>query len=296
MYYNNQTIIFNDGKFVKASDAKTDLYSQTIHYGVGVVEGLRAYQTAQGTQIFKAGEHFDRFHHSAKSLDIKLSYSVEELTHICYRLLEENNLSSAYIRPLLYVGANMDMITSDETHLMITAWKWENYRGKEPANVMISSYQRIHPKSCNVDAKITGHYVNSVLAVNEAKSKGFDDAILLDNNGFVAEGSSSNLFYEKNGELFTPPLGNIVPGITRQTVFEIAKEMGVKVIEKLFTPEKLYEADGAFFSGTASEIAQIKSVNKQKFLKKWENTLGYEVQMKYHQVVRLSEFQTYSII
>ncbi len=296
MYYQPKTILFHNGNFVKASEAQTNLFSQSLHYGIGVIDGLRAYQTTEGPQIFKASQHYERFLASAEKMNIRVDYEVEELIHLSYRLLEENNLASAYIRPLVYLGANMDMETSDEVNILLTAWKWENYRGSDPLDIMISSYQRLNPKSSFLDAKITGHYVNSVMAINEAKHHGYDAALLLDENGFVAEGAGSNFFYEKDGMLYTPPAGHILPGITRGTVFELAKELGVKVIEKLFTPREMENADVAFFTGTASEIAPIKSVNGHKFQRDWEDTIGREIQVKYHQRVILKDYDSYSII
>jgi branched-chain amino acid aminotransferase len=289
-------IVFNNGRFVKASKASATLYSQSLHYGVAVIDGLRAYETNQGKQIFKPKEHFERFIRSAQKMAIHIPYSVEELIQFSYRLLELNDISSAYIRPLAYVGTSMELETSQEVNVMIMTWIWENYRGSDALDVMVSSYRRLHPQTVLIDAKVSGNYVNSVLAMNEAKSKGFDAAILLDNSGFVAEGAGSNFFYEKDGILFTPPAGNILRGITRATVFELAKEMGVKVVEKLFLPQILEEADAAFFSGTASEISRIKSVHHKAFEKKWEDTIACAIQARYRQRVVLGEYHSYSII
>lgn len=296
MYYNSNSIIFHNGKFVNAVNANTDLYSQSLHYGIGIIDGLRAYQTPEGPQIFKAREHYDRFLASAEKMNIQLPFCQEELIQLSYRLLDLNRLSSAYIRPLAYLGINMEMETSSEVNLVLSAWKWENYRGNDSLDVMVSSFQRMHPKSSHIDAKITGHYVNSVLAINEAKNKGYDAALLLDNQGFVAEGAGSNFFYEKDGILYTPPAGNILPGITRATVFELAKALQVKVVERLFTADEVKEADGAFFTGTASEITCINSLNGQNFKKSWEDTIGCEIQTKYHQQVVLADYDSYSII
>lgn len=296
MYYHQSTIVFHNGSFTQANQADTNVYSQSLHYGIGIIDGLRAYQTNEGPQIFKAREHYERFLNAARAMHIRLNYSVEELIQITYQLLEKNHLSSAYIRPLVHLGANMEMQTSTEVQLLIAAWKWENYRGNDPLDVMVSSFQRLHPKSTFIDAKITGNYVNSVLAMNEAKQAGFDEAILLDNQGYVSEGAGSNFFLEKNGTLITPPLGSILPGITRATVFELAYELGIQVQEKYFTPEEMQEADGAFFTGTASEIACIKSVNRHNFRKNWKDTAGYEIQRKYHQRVLLGDYDQYSII
>ena len=156
MYFNKSTIVFLDGEFVKANSVKTGLYSQTMHYGNGVFEGIRSYNTSDGVQIFKAKEHFDRLHYSAGKMHIKLDISSEEMEHAAYKVLEKNNLTDAYIRPLVYLGENMSLTPTDVVHVAIVAWKWGNLFGDEMLNVMISSYQRPNPKSCHVDAKVTG--------------------------------------------------------------------------------------------------------------------------------------------
>ncbi len=294
--YPKTNLIFHNGAFVQAQEANTSVYSQSLHYGVGVIDGLRAYQTPEGTQIFKAQAHYERFIDSAQRMDIKIPYSSEELVQLSYRLLEYNKLQCAYIRPLVYVGINMDMETSPETNIVLTSWNWENYQGGSPLDLMVSSYRRLHPSSSMVDAKITGNYINSVMAINEAKQNGYDAALLLDANGFVAEGAGSNFFYEKDQVLYTPPKGTILPGITRATVLDIARELQVPVVEKYFQVDDLKEADAAFFTGTASEISQIRSVNGHTFRLNWEETIAREIQLKYHQLVTLADFDRYAII
>lgn len=296
MYYNENTTIYLDGKWIKAKDASTDLYSQTLHYGSGVFEGIRSYKTEDGTLVFKAKEHYERLKYSAEKMHIKLDLSVEELTKLTYELLEKNNLENAYIRPLVYLGANMSLQPTDKVHVMLCAWEWGRYLGDSQLKLMTSSFQRPNPKATHIDAKITGHYTNSILATTEAKNNGFDEALLLDMNGKVAEGPGANFFYEKDDKLYTAPLGNILAGITRQTIFEIAKDLGIEVIEKYFTPEDVYQADGAFFTGTAAEVAGIESLDNNEFNFKWEDTLGKTLSDAYLFRVQKREFKNYMLI
>lgn len=295
MYYTENTTLFLNGKFVKAKDATTDLFSQTLHYGYGTFEGIRAYQTVHGLKIFKAHEHFERLRRSCALVGIPFDYTAEELTQISYQILEKNNLKDAYIRPLVYCGPNMSLTAPKEVSLMIAAWEWGKYLGDQLVRVCISSYQRPNPKSVKVEAKVCGHYVNSIIATTEAKQRGFDEALMLDMNGFVAEGPGANFFFEKDGVLYTPPLGNILPGITRQTVLEICKEMDMPVEEKYFRPEELFEADSAFFCGTAAEVIGIESIEGQTFSKSWKSSMGAVVQEAYKCIV-LDKSYSYVIV
>ena len=296
MYYNEKTKVFLNGKWVKAKDASTSLYDQTLHYGNGVFEGIRAYDTEDGVQIFKAKEHFERLLYSAEKMHIKLNYSVEELTKISYDLLKKNKLKDAYIRPLVYLGANMSLQPTEEVNVFICAWEWGKYLGDSLLNVMTSSFQRPNPKSCFVEAKVVGHYTNSILATTEAKHKGFDEALLLDAQGNVAEGPGANFFYEKDGVLYTCPLGNVLAGITRATVLDLAKDLKYSVVEKYFTPEEVKGADGAFFTGTAAEVAGISSLDNVKFKLKWEETMGYTLSKMYKQRVAFREYNSFYLV
>lgn len=289
MYYNNSTEIYLDGKFVKANEATTDLYSQTLHYGYGVFEGIRAYATESGTHVFKSKEHYDRLKNSAEHIDIPFDYDVDELVAVTQELLQRNNLSDAYIRPLVFCDPNMTLARPNNVSIMISAWEWGAYLGDKQLRVFTSSYCRPHPRSIKIEAKVCGHYVNSILATNEAKDKGYDEALLLDNDGYLAEGPGANLFFEKDGVLFTPQLGNILPGITRATVLELAQELEIKVKQGLFSPKELALADSAFFCGTGAEVIGIKSVDDTKFPKEWHDTLGKKIQDAYSQLVRKSE-------
>ncbi len=296
MYYNDNTEVFFNGEWLKAKDVMVSPYVQTMHYGSGAFEGIRSYETPDGTRIFKAEEHYKRLLYSAEKMYLKVNYSVDELTSLTYQLLKKNNLGNAYIRPLIFAGANMSLTPTDEVHVMLCAWEWGKYLGDKLLDVTISSYERPNPKSCHVDAKVTGHYVNSILATTEAKQKGFDEALLLDAHGNVAEGPGANFFFEKDEVLYTSPLGNILPGITRATMFELCDELGFKLVEKYFTPEEVKGADSAFFTGTAAEVAGIASLDRVPFKLKWEDSLGAILQAKYTRRVAFNEYGNFSLV
>lgn len=285
MYHNSDTVLFLNGNFLRASEASTNLYGQTLHYGNGVFEGIRAYNTAKGTRIFKAREHYERLLYSAKVMHIQVPYSVQELEDISYELLRQNNLSDAYLRPLVYLGENMTLSPTNDVYVSMMAWGWGKYLGDKMLRVGLSSFQRPNPKSCFVEAKVVGHYTNSILATTEAKNKGYDEALLTDMNGFVAEGPGANFFYEKDKVIYTAPLGNILAGITRATVLEIAAKLGYKVVERYFTPEELWSADSAFFCGTAAEVIGIASIDDYEFPLPWADSLGVVIQQYYQQLV-----------
>lgn len=291
MYYTENTLIYLNGEFVKAHEAKVGLYNQTMHYGNGVFEGIRSYKTEDGVRIFKAKEHFDRLHYSAKTMGIPLAISSEELEHITYALLEKNGLEDAYIRPLVFMGDNMSLQTNEDVNVVIMVWEWGKYLGDRMLNVMLSSFERPNPKACFVEAKVVGHYTNSILATNEAKSKGYDEALLCDANGNVAEGPGANFFMEKDGVLITAPLGNILAGITRATVIELAKELNIEVQERYFKPEEIKDVDAAFFCGTAAEIIGIAKLNDYEFPMNWEDSNSALIQKKYKRRVAFNEYQ-----
>ncbi|MBX2956350.1 MAG: branched-chain amino acid transaminase [Cyclobacteriaceae bacterium] len=281
MYYTKNTVLYLNGKFIKAADANTDLYSQTLHYGYGAFEGIRAYNTTQGTKIFKAYEHYERLRHSCVSVGIPFDYDTESLIQVTYQLLEKNKLKDAYIRPLVYCSPNMSLTAPKEVFIMIAVWEWGKYLGSNLLKLCLSSYQRPNPNSVKVDAKITGHYVNSILATSEAKVRGYDEALMLDMHGHVAEAPGANFFLEKNGVLHTPLQGHILPGITRQTVINICKELDIPVQERNIKPEELQDADSAFLCGTAAEVIGIESVDAKPFAKPWKETLGAVIQEAY---------------
>ncbi|WP_394420882.1 branched-chain amino acid transaminase [Tenacibaculum mesophilum] len=281
MYYNEETVIFYNGQFIKAKDASANLYSQSLHYGNGVFEGIRAYNTTEGTKVFKSYEHYKRLKYGAEVMNIQLNYSEEQLTQITYELLERNGLKDAYIRPLVTTGSDMSLFTSKETNLVIQSWEWGKYMGDKLLRVKTSSFQRPNPKSCFVEAKVTGHYTNSILSTNEAKNNGYDEALLLDMNGNVAECSGANVFMQKDGKLYTPPRGHIMAGITRATVIDLCKEEGISVEEKHFTLEELKNADACFFTGTAAEVVGLQSLDDYQFPLVWEKSYGHKLMKLY---------------
>lgn len=291
-YYNENTILYYNGKFKNASKVSTDLYGQTLHYGYGVFEGIRAYKTSSGTKIFKAREHYERLKKSCELIQIPFPYDIEELTQKTYELLALNHFSDAYIRPIIYCDPNMSLTKPNGVNIMICAWEWGAYLGDNLLNIFISSYCRPHPKSIKIEAKVCGHYINSILATSEAKNNGYDEALLLDSDGFIAEGPGANLFFEKDGELYTPQLGNILPGITRATIIELCQDLGIKLNQGLYKPHTLKNADAAFYCGTAAEIVGIKSINKQNFPLEWKDSLGKKLQTAYKNLVLKNELST----
>jgi branched-chain amino acid aminotransferase len=291
-YYNDNTILWLDGAFVKAAEAKTDLYGQSLHYGYAVFEGIRSYRTAGGeTRIFKAAAHYERLQHSALALNLPYTHSKDELVAVTYRLLAMNKLQDAYIRPLVYAPANMSFNRNDHSHVAIVVWEMAPFLGDNLLRVMVSSFQRPNPKGFKIEAKASGHYVNSILASQEAKGKGFDEALLTDMNGFVAEGPGANVFFEKEGVLYTPAAGNILPGITRATVMEICRELDIPVEEKLFTVEELKQADAAFFCGTAAEVIGWESLDGTRFKKNWNESVSKLIQTAYKARVEEKELK-----
>ncbi|MGB1042663.1 MAG: branched-chain amino acid transaminase [Tenacibaculum sp.] len=281
MYYKEDSVVYYNGKFVKAKEVTENPYSQSLHYGNGVFEGIRAYNTKNGARIFKANEHFERLKYGASVMSIKFDYTAEELTAITYELLKRNNLKDAYIRPLITTGADMSLLSSTQSNLMIQCWEWGKYMGDKLLRVKTSSFQRPNPKACFVEAKVTGHYINSILSTNEAKNNGYDEALLLDMNGNVAECSGANVFMEKDGKLFTPPKGHIMPGITRETVINLCKEADISVEEKHFTLAELKNADACFFTGTAAEVVGLQSLDEYNFPLQWEKSHGHTLMKLY---------------
>ncbi len=281
-YYNEQTILYLNGEYVKAAEAKIDFYSQSLHYGYGVFEGIRSYKTASGTTaIFKAVEHYTRLQQSAAAMNMPYPYSLEELIEATYETLSRNNLQDAYVRPVVYAPANMSFARNKESFIVIEVWEMLPFLGDKLLHVMTSSFQRPNPKGFKIHAKATGHYVNSILASQEAKANGYDEALLLDINGFVAEGPGANMFFEKDGKLVTPSLGNILPGITRKTVLEICLELSIETEERSVTPDELLGADAAFFCGTAAEVIGWESLDGYRFPKNWNETESRRVQEAY---------------
>ncbi|MFY0687066.1 MAG: branched-chain amino acid transaminase [Cyclobacteriaceae bacterium] len=296
MYFHSDSKVFLDGKWVNASRATASLYNQTLHYGYGVFDGMRSYKNAEGCNIFKAHAHFNRLLDAADKLKIELSYTTEELVNIAYQLLEKNGLQTAYIRPLVYLGPNMELTIEGTPHIFMGAWPWKKYLGHDPVDVMVAEQRKPTSETTPINGKIVGNYTNSILASSQAKKLGYHEAILLDIDGYVAEGPASNFFYERDGVLFTPTSKHALPGITRRTIMELARNWGIEVIEKNITLHEVYQADHAFFTGTASEVTPINSINGEKMKGTWEESHGHSLYMMYLQLVTNNEFQGLTIV
>jgi branched-chain amino acid aminotransferase len=263
--------IWMDGKFIKWDDAKVHVLTHSLHYGVAPFEGIRAYEIDKSrSAVFRLDKHVDRFFDSAHIMLMEYPYTREEIADAIIQTLQKNKLKAGYIRPIAFVGdGDMGLyVENNPVHIAIAAWPWGAYLGedglKNGIRVKISSYIRYNVNAAMSKAKISGHYVNSILAKKESKLAGYDETILLDEEGYVAEGSGENVFIVKNGVLKTPPLTSILPGITRDTIIQLAKENRIPVEEIRFTRDELYIADGAFLSGTAAEITPIREVDDRK--------------------------------
>ena len=285
MYYNDTTVVYSNGEFIKAVDAKANIYDQSLHYGYAVFEGIRAYDTHNGVRIFKGMEHFERMKFSCEAIGIPYPYHAIELIDISYELLKRNHLTNAYLRPLVSCPPNMSLTKGKNSQLTITAWEWPAYLGDKLLKVKTSSFRRISPKCFKVEAKVAGHYVNSILATQEARDHGFDEALLLDMDDFVAEGPGANVFVEIDGALHTPRTGSILPGITRATVMKICRTLDIEIIERNIQPAELHKADSAFYCGTAAEIIGLESLDHIPFRLPWQQSLGAHIQKAYKDLV-----------
>jgi len=263
-------LIWFDGKLLPWEEANVHVLTHTLHYGLGVFEGIRAYKCNDGsTAVFKLDAHIKRLFESAHIAGIKVPFTREEIREAVLLLLRENKLEEAYIRPLVFIGnGSMGVHPKDNPiRVAIAAWSWGAYLGDDGVTkgirTKVSSYTRMHVNSFMTKAKICGNYVNSVFAKVEATSMGYDEALMLDNEGYLAEGSGENIFKIKTGSVKTPPLTSILEGITRNCVIEIAAKQGIKVVEQRFTRDELYTADELFLTGTAAEITPVREVDNR---------------------------------
>ena len=259
--------IWLDGELVPWEDAKVHVLTHTLHYGMGVFEGVRAYETDRGPAVFRLEDHTDRFFNSAHILNMKLPYTKEQINEAHLSAIRENNLPHAYLRPMAFYGSEgMGLRAHNlKVHVMVAAWEWPSYMSPEALELGIkvrtSSYTRHHVNITMCKAKANGNYMNSMLALNEALSGGADEALLLDNEGYVAEGSGENVFLVRDGIIYTPELTSCLDGITRKTIMQLAEERGYPVREKRITRDELYIADEAFFTGTAAEVMPIRELD-----------------------------------
>ena len=262
-------VIWLDGEMVPWREAKTHVLTHTLHYGMGVFEGVRAYHAEQGTAIFRLQEHTDRLFRSAHILNMPMPFDRDTLNAAQKAAVRENNLDSAYIRPMCFYGSEGMGIRADNirVHCMVAAWEWGAYLGAENMEkgirIRVSSFTRHHVNITMCRAKANGNYMNSMLALQEALHDGYDEALLLDAEGYVMEGSGENVFIIRDGVIYTPDLTSALDGITRRTVIMLAEEMGYQVVEKRITRDEVYIADEAFFTGTAAEVTPIREVDNR---------------------------------
>ncbi len=261
--------IWYDGKLVPWRDATTHVLTHTLHYGMGVFEGVRAYKTTSGTAIFRLKEHTDRLFNSAHIFKMNMPYDRETLMEAQREVVRANKLESCYIRPIVFYGSEALGIaaTALSTHVAIAAWPWGSYLGEEGMEkgirVKTSSFTRHHVNINMCRAKSVGSYTNSILAHQEVAYDGYDEALLLDVDGYVAEGAGENIFIVKKGKLYTPDLTSCLEGITRDSILTIAKDLGIELIEKRITRDEAYCADEAFFTGTAAEVTPIRELDNR---------------------------------
>ncbi len=258
--------IWFNGKLIPWDKAKIHVLTHTLHYGTGAFEGIRFYDTKKGPAIFQLSRHVDRWLYSAKCLRMKMSYSKNQLTKATVETVKANKIPCGYIRPISFYGHGPLRVnpTGLPVDTAIACWPWGAYLGEEAVKLKVSSFVRIHPKSTFADAKITGHYVNAMLAGMEATTAGYTEALMLDYKGSVAEGSAENIFIIKNKTIYTPPLGTILAGITRESVIILARNLGYKVMEKKMKVKDIMAADECFLTGTAAEISPVGQIEKTK--------------------------------
>ena len=261
--------IWYDGKMVPWREATTHVLTHTLHYGMGAFEGERAYKTDKGTAIFRLQEHTDRLFRSAHILGMNIPFSKDEVNEATRAVVRENKLETAYIRPMCFYGSEGMGLRADnlKVHVIVAAWEWGTYLGEAALEngirIKTSSFTRHHVNITMCKAKANGHYINSMLALQEAQADGYDEALLLDVDGFVAEGSGENIFIVRNGVLCTPELTSALEGITRDTIFQLARDEGLEIREKRITRDEIYSADEAFFTGSAAEVTPIRELDNR---------------------------------
>ena len=287
--------IWMDGKMVDWNKAQVHVCTHALHYGSGVFEGIRAYETDKGTAVFRLKEHIDRLYNSAKIFKMEIPYSTDEFRQAVKNTIKENNLKSCYIRPLVYRGFEQLGINPFKcpVNCAIAVWEWGAYLGEEALvkgiKAKISSYARSYINSTSQKAKICGNYVNSIFAKMEAIEAGVDEAILLDTRGFVTEGSGENLFWVRDGVIYTTPTATVLEGITRNAVIKIAQDMGYQVQEKYICRDKLYISDEVFFTGTAAEVTPIREIDNYQIGEGKRGPVTENIQKKFFAIAKGEE-------
>jgi branched-chain amino acid aminotransferase len=284
--------IWLDGEMVDWRDAKVHVLTHTLHYGLGVFEGVRAYETPKGPAIFRLKDHTDRLFRSAHILNMPMSSSKDEINQAHINSIQKNELASAYIRPMCFYGSEGMGLRADnlKTHTMVAAWEWPSYMGEENLTkgirIRTSSYTRHHVNITMCKAKANGNYMNSMLALQEALQSGCEEALLLDNEGYVAEGSGENIFVIRDGIIYTPELTSCLDGITRRTIIQLAEELGYTVKEKRLTRDEVYIADEAFFTGTAAEVMPIRELDNRQIGEGSRGPITEQLQSLYFDIVK----------
>lgn len=284
--------IWFNGELVEWRSATTHVLTHTLHYGMGVFEGVRAYETPDGPAIFRLQDHTKRLFNSAKIVGMQLPFTKEQINRAHIDVVKANNLASCYFRPMAYYGSGKLGVApkQDDVQVILAAWAWGAYLGEEGMRkgirVRVSSFTRHHPNVTMIKAKANGNYMNSIMANTEATRDGYDEAILLDAQGYVAEGSGENIFTVRDGVLYTPALDVALDGITRRSVIAIASEMGLKVVEKRLTRDELYVADEVFFTGTAAEVTPIREIDGRQIGIGERGPITAEIQQRYFDIVQ----------
>ena len=257
--------VWKNGKIIDGRNAKTNIFCQGLHYGMSVFEGIRFYDTGErGPAIFRLDKHLERFDYSQRKAYMLLRYSPEVFTDAIKELIKKSELREGYIRPIAWFGEErLGLRLGEKTHVAIAVFPWNKRLEQEQIRAKISKYLRIDPRSAHVEAKISGHYVNSILALRDAIDSGFDEAILLDWTGMVAEGSAENIFMAVNGNIYTPPRGSILDGVTRRTILVLARDYGYRVEETFITPEALFKSGEVFLCGTAMEVLPVVEIQRE---------------------------------
>lgn len=279
-------IWYND-KFVPWADATTHVLTHSLHYGGSAFEGIRFYKTDKGPAIFRLAEHVDRLFYSANALKMSMPYTKDELINIIKELVRKNELEEGYIRPIVFYGYKKLGVNpvGSPVECAIACWSWKAYLPYECVDIKTSQYIRIHPKSSVIDAKLSGHYVNGILASLELQGTHYHEALFLDNDGYISEGVGENFFMVKDNVIYTPQLGTILNGITRDTVMKIAQQLKFKVIETNITLEEAYHADEAFFTGTAAEVTPICSIDDHRMKADPQYPVALQIKRAYAEVV-----------
>ena len=284
-------VIWFDGELVPWREAQVHVLTHTLHYGMGVFEGVRAYHAEKGTSIFRLQAHTERLFRSAHILGMPMSYSIDDLNQAQCEVVAKNNLDSAYIRPMCFYGSEGMGLRADnlKVHTIVAAWEWGAYLGKEGMEkgirIKTSSFTRHHVNITMCKAKANGNYMNSMMALTEAMRDGYDEALLLDVDGYVAEGSGENFFLVRNGVIYTPELTSALDGITRDTIITLANELGYEVREKRITRDEVYIADEAFFTGTAAEVTPIRELDGRAIGPGHRGPVTEKLQTRYFDVV-----------